>query len=215
MRPIPNTLVTLVGVALALSAARAASWHVDNRTGDDANDGSSPASAVRSIAKAISLCRTSDTLVLANTGVPYRENIVMKALGGTPEKPFVIEGNGAVISGFKSMPAEQWRKQPDDTWLFACTPPVMRPYLMSREEKLAPAQDPGSLAVEQYLWAKEGVYFMPAPGKAIGDYDLRATMLESGLQIWSSNYIRCRNLISEGFSNDGFNIHGECQGIYC
>ncbi|NOZ21410.1 MAG: hypothetical protein GXP25_10015, partial [Planctomycetes bacterium] len=77
--------------------------------------------------------------------------------------------------------------------------------------------DPG-----QWAWPKDPrnkkqgtLRFRPEPGKTPADYKLEATLEVSGLRVASSSYIVVKNLISEWNSNDGFNIHGDCRGIYC
>ena len=45
--------------------------------------------------------------MLASTGTPYREAIALRALGGTPAEPIVVEGNGAVVTGLKPLAAQQ------------------------------------------------------------------------------------------------------------
>ena len=78
-------------LVLAAAVAWADTWHVNNQTGDDGNDGQSAKTAFATIAKAVAAARTSDTIVLANTGLPYREPIAMRRLGGMPSAPFVID----------------------------------------------------------------------------------------------------------------------------
>ena len=36
----------------------------------------------------------------------------------------------------------------------------------------------------------------------------------TGFATASASYIVCRNLVCECFANDGFNMHGDCRGIY-
>ncbi|NOZ21409.1 MAG: hypothetical protein GXP25_10010, partial [Planctomycetes bacterium] len=84
-------------ILLAASTGVSETYYINNKTGNDGDDGLSSEKAFATIARAIKACKTSDTLSLANTGVPYREPIPLVRLGGTPAKPFVIEGNGAVI----------------------------------------------------------------------------------------------------------------------
>jgi len=100
------TLVLLAWSNVAL----ATTWYVDNRTGDDGNDGSTATTAFGTIARALKAAGTSDTISLANTGVAYREPIVLTRRGGTPAQPMVIEGNGATISGLRVIAPERWQR---------------------------------------------------------------------------------------------------------
>jgi len=203
----------LLGAVVWLAAAPGATWHVDNARGADSNDGKTPDSAFATIAKALSACKTSDTLVLANTGQAYRERIALGGLGGTAAKPFTIEGNGAVISGFKPLPLEKWERKDNDVWFFAHRRPSQNPHLRFDGRYVAAQRKPDGLKPGQYCWAETGVFFRSEAGKTPKDYNLEGTFYSSGVQISNASYIVCRNLVAEGFPNDGFNIHGDCQGI--
>ena len=196
-------------------SASAAEWYVNNTAGSDANDGRSPATAFATIGKAIAACRTSDTLVLANTGTAYGESIVLSRLGGTPAYPFVIEGNGAVICGFATLSAERWEKKEGGIWFYPQPRPNMNPYLRFNGQRAPSLRTAENLKPGQYGWTEAGLFLIPEEGKVPADYSIDGTMLSSGLIIYGASYIHCRNLIAEGFSNDGFNIHGDCQGIVC
>jgi len=86
-----------------LSDSWGATYYVNNRIGNNENDGLSPKAPVATIAKAIQLSQTSDTLELSNTGIAYREPMLFRRLGGQPDRPFLVEGNGAVLSGLKAL----------------------------------------------------------------------------------------------------------------
>ena len=102
---------------LTLSAA---TYYVDNVKGNDRNDGSRER-PVASIEKGLSLLKKCDRLEVApNNGKPYRrpyQGIYGKSYavqhGGTPDKPMVINGNGAVISGLAVIPLNVWKKTDD------------------------------------------------------------------------------------------------------
>jgi len=219
-------IVRLLGLFLCLAApARGATWYVDNAAGNDGSDGETPATAVATIARAVSLCGTSDTLALKNTGRPYHESIVLHQRGGTPQKPFTIEGNGAVLSGLRPMPAGLWQAKGNGLYffpqpkieiadLFARRRRTITPFITTRHGKLARGKTPDALKQDECCWTDAGAWFRPAKGRTPKDYDLAFTALESGLTIVNSSYICVRNLICEGFHNDGFNVHGDCQGIF-
>jgi hypothetical protein len=208
-------LAALAALLLANPAA-ADTWFVNNATGDDTKDGRSAKTAFATIARAVAAAGTSDTLVLANTGVPYREPIRLRGLGGTPAHPFVIEGNGAVITGLKPLLAEHWESREDGLFFYpVAKKPYGNPLLVSRGSRLPQAESAEAIEPGQFLWDKAGILFRPEAGKAIADYKLEATLIVSGLAVSGSSYITCRNLVSEYHSNDGFNVHGDCRGIVC
>ena len=92
-------------VVAAIPAAQAAILYVDNRQGRDVYDGSAPepidlaAGPVRTIGRALRLAGPGDTIIVANTGVPYTGPVALATSqnGGFPGLPLTIVGNGAVI----------------------------------------------------------------------------------------------------------------------
>ncbi len=209
-------LRTLLCLVLIQSAAFGATYYVDNRAGSDDNDGKTQETALATIARAITLSKTSDTIVLTKTGIAYNEPILLVRRGGTPQEPFTIEGNGAVLSGLKTLAPEEWKKTGDDLYFFPLNQtPYGQPYLANGGKKLVKGSAAGALAPEQFYWDREaGIHFKCAPEKTPASYDLGATLITSGFATSSASYIVCRNLVCEYFANDGFNMHGDCRGIY-
>lgn len=109
----------LLFCALMVSCAfcYGATVYVDNVKGSDRNDGSRE-KPVASIEKGLSLLKKSDSMEVVNTGKPYQRpypgergrglNIPQ---GGTFEKPMVINGNGAVLTGLAVIPADKWKEE--------------------------------------------------------------------------------------------------------
>lgn len=187
---------------------------VDNISGADTNDGKTDLTPVATLKKGVSLLKQSGTLVLKNTSKPYRESFFLEKLGGTPSSPLVIEGNGAVLSGALSIPVNLWQESRKGLFFFPSEKwGALQPYLINNGTRLSSSKDLISLKPGEHFWAKEGVYFIPESGKRLSDYNIEGTLLESGFQVLNAEYITCRNLICEYFANDGFNIHGNCQGL--
>jgi hypothetical protein len=207
-------------VALCLllmpSMAAGATYYVDNRAGSDANDGATKNTPLATIARAVSLCETSDTIVLANTGIAYHEPIRLGRLGGTPQKPLVVEGNGAVLSGLTPIEPKRCKEVGDGVYLFPVEKrPYGYPFLVNRGKRLVSANTLEALGPEEFYWDQEhGIYFRPAPDTPLASYDLSATLTVSGFSTAGASYVICRDLVCEHFSNDGFNMHGDCRGIY-
>jgi Right handed beta helix region len=223
-----RTLIAcMLASALWTSSALPATWHINNRTGNDAANGVTPETAFASIAKAIRKAGVSDTLVLANTGKAYREPIILHRLGGTPAKPFIIEGNGAVIDGFRTIAPKQWQARKGGIYfypyadteindLFAGRKRRMTPHIFHADTPLKQLRKAGPLPQEATLWNEKGVLWRLPPGRSPADYGpLRLTALENGVEICDSSYIVIRNLTVTGCHNDGFNVHGNSQGIFC
>ncbi len=215
-----TALPMILLVLIAASTALGKTYHVNNKTGSDDNDGLAPEKAFATIARAIEACETSDTLSLANTGVPYREAIRLVRLGGTPAKPFVIEGNGAVISGLREIGPQRWTKKGDVFEITGLN--IYGSPTLVIDGRPSPPSAPNALAPGAWAWLRDPeqrrlvtLRFRPSAGKTPADYKIEATLEISGLQVASSSYIVVRNLVSEWNSNDGFNVHGDCRGIYC
>ena len=207
-------------VFLAASPGLGTTRYVNNRLGDDANDGLSPEKALATIARAVQRAQTSDTISLANTGTAYREPIPLTRLGGTPAQPLVIEGNGATISGLRALPPERWTKV-GEVYEFAGRKPYGFPYLVIDGQRVPPAAEPDKLPPGGWSWTADGkdrgqgvLRFRPAEGRTLADCTLEATLESSGLSVASASYIVVRNLTSEHHANDGFNVHGRITTRY-
>jgi Right handed beta helix region len=188
---------------------------VNNKTGNNANTGRTPDLPVKTIAAGMKkLYSIHDSkLVITNNGTPYYESLRISR-GGTADKPLIIDGGGATISGLKEMPTAKWVKK--GKLYFYPFPRVgaRRPYLViNGKEVPRGANKIETLKPYSHYWAKPGVYFKPENGKKIADYKVFGTLLSSGVKITNSHYITCRNITSEYFSNDGFNVHGYCQNL--
>jgi hypothetical protein len=214
-------LRVLAMVCWVSSPGFCATYHVNNRAGDDTHDGLSPEKPFATIARAIRAARTSDAISLANTGEAYREPIPLARLGGRPAQPFVIEGNGATISGLRHLPPERWTKA-GEVYELPGPKPYGFPYLVVDGQRPPATSDPDRLPPGGWIWTTDEndrrngkLRFRPAEGRTLAEHRLEATLEVSGLRVESASYVVVRNLISECHSNDGFNIHGDCRGIAC
>ncbi len=92
------------------AAAQGAELWVDNARGDDATADGSPARPFATPQAALKALAGGDTLHLVNTARPYRPPIrIVGDLGGTPERPTVIEGHGSTVSGLVRYGADAWK----------------------------------------------------------------------------------------------------------
>ena len=217
MNCLERTVCRLLCLALLPGALPGATIFVDNRAGDDARDGASAEQALRTLQRAISLCRPGDTLRIANTGEPYRESLSFGTRGGTPSAPILVEGQGAVLSGLRQIGTDAWTDRGEGLFFHAnglrAIQTAARPFLV-RDGAMVPRRaKPAEVGIEESCWDADGIYFRVAPGKPIGDYRLEGTMLMAGLVLTGGSYIEVRDLVCEHFANDGFNIHGSCQGL--
>jgi hypothetical protein len=208
------SLCRLLPLVLLSATLWARPVFVDNRAGDDARDGASPETAVRSLKRAVDLCGPGGTLHLA-PGEPYRESLVLGSRGGTASAPIVVEGNGAVLSGLRPLPAGEWQDRGEGLYFLPNRVQAVaaRPFLVRDGGMVPLRRSVAETGAGESCWDAEGVHFRAAPGTTIADYELAGTMLTSGLVLTGGSYIEVRDLVCEHFANDGFNIHGSCQGL--
>lgn len=125
-----KSALSLAVAAVLLSTAtpsNAAVFYVNNRTGVDRNDGlvGAPLNVltgpVKSISRALELAKSGDTIVVANTGVPYYDNLSFQGEkhSGHASRPFQIIGNGATLTGAMIIPVGAWQETAMDVWKVA------------------------------------------------------------------------------------------------
>ena len=189
--------------------------HVNNRTGKNQNTGHSAQQAVQTFEKAISLLQTGDELLITNTGQPYRQSLIIQREIGTPDKPLLIHGNHAVLTGLVLLDPTQWTKQNDGIFAYPIPnmPTNYNPVLMLNGKVIPLAKNAASITQEQCYWQKNKLLYKPTSNTGITSLPLEASLIDSGVAILNSSYITIRNLISERHANDGFNIHGNSRGI--
>ncbi|MFA7175169.1 MAG: right-handed parallel beta-helix repeat-containing protein [Kiritimatiellia bacterium] len=193
-------------------SACAAEVHVSHWQGDDSNSGASEA-PVATLARGVSLLAAGDTLVIAKGAAPYYEALNLGARSGGVTNSIVVEGNGATLSGLVSMPIAEWTPQNDGTYRHPHKQRgALQPYLMDGDREV-PKATLSNLLPYSHCWTTEGVWFRPAEGKTLADYQLIGTLRGSGVAINHGSYITVRNLICERFANDGFNVHGGSRGL--
>lgn len=66
-------------------------YYVDSMSGDDNNDGMTEFTPFKSLDKITSMEKSSGTKVLFKSGAVFTGDIVLKELGGTVEKPFILD----------------------------------------------------------------------------------------------------------------------------
>lgn len=205
-------------VAGAAPPAAAVTYYVDNVLGNDRATGltSQPEAEngpVRTIGVALLLAAKSDRVVLANTGLPYQESI---SLGGPQhsgfiDKPFVIEGNGAVLDGTVTAAPGAWEHVEDNTFamrprrltyqqVFDAGVPLVRSPIDSRVQLSA---------LEPKQWALFGgrIYFRTEGNSIPAAYDLRHAGLQTGITLYDVRNVRIENVVVQGFQQDGINAH--------
>lgn len=237
-------LLHAVSIGFVLFALSFSCWgttvYVNNITGNDNGDGSKerPYATIYKACKAVPV---SGRIEVANTGIPYqmpyRSSDVAQSYGyrlqrgGSPEKPLVVEGNGATISGLAVIPAEAWKVLPGtrlymlpfypmsnllksskkiNYWLevpriwFVDGKPA--PNLRDRESLL---KNPGG-----FQWDKKEkmLYFHLPPGRRLTDLKIEIPA-NYGFYIHAS-YTIVRNFNCIFSVNDGFDADGSPRNSY-
>ena len=214
----------LIVVAAALTA-KAAEYYVDNRLGDDANDGRAADRALRTLAAATKRLEAGDVLHLA-PGRKYNETLKLTR-GGSAAAPIVVKGHGAVLTGISAFPKEGWEEKGGGLFFLACQGcwGALRPRVFLGEDRMISVVcrhykdvDETKLRPLEAIWKAEGVWFRAEDRRRPADYDLRGSRMvgavdNSGVMILASDYITIEDLTTEGFPNDGYNVHGSCHGL--
>ena len=214
MRNLHRLLRLLLVALTTTTAAYARTIHVNGAAGDDARDGLSLETALRTLAKAAPLLQPGDTLSLA-PGL-YHEALILRT-SGTPTQPITIEGNGAVLSGRRPVPHDSWQPLPDGLFLSpnAVLVGASRPQVLDRHGNRIdrPGAKPEQLLPGQATWTPKGILYRPEPGHTPQQDSLHGFYLLSGLAISNQSYLTVNHLVCENFANDGFNVHGACRGL--
>ena len=211
-------IVCLAGLIVWPTLAWGRDIFVDNLNGDDRKAGTSATSQgaaggpCRSIAKALRIATKSDRIVIANTGVPYRESISVQGANhsGDEVSAFQIVGNGATLDGTISLADADWEYLHSD--IFRVRPPRMSFQQLFLADQPAPRRQPptGQLpklaAGEWCLW--EGwIYFRTEQGRLPQTYGPACCGLTVGITLYDVHDVVITGLVVRGFQLDGINAH--------
>ena len=212
-------LVRLALLALSILAAQSASARdlfVNNHAGDDRWDGSKPAydgnlaGPIRSIGRALKVCRRGDRIVLAKTDQPYRESITLSGPrhSGTVLAPFEIDGGGATLEGSLAVPVRAWEHVQGGYFRFR--PSGLGPHQMLFVGGVpAPRRaDNGGKAlpmIEPQAWFVRDpfVYFRAEEGKLADQYAISHAVYDVGITLYGVENVVIHDLVVQGFRIDG------------
>jgi len=217
---------TLAAVALSIASgglAPATEWFVDNRDGDDINDGLSVQSAndksgpVRTISRALKRVHAGDVIHIANHGAPYYESL--EIVGPRFRGGLVIDGNNAVVSGAIAVPPNAWKLVGEGVWRFA--PRRKAFYQLILGQRALPEQPcpAGAATLPELLpgrWCawRGSIYFrVPDARQSPGDLPLAFAGEEVGITLLDAQDVVIHNLELRHFRLDGVNAHDRCKDI--
>jgi hypothetical protein len=219
-------LVTFAALGALTGALRAATIYVDTRQGEDRFDGLSPvpisdvSGPVLTLQRAAQIADGGDTIVLANNGTPYYGSfsLVGDRHSGGEALPFEVEGNGAVISGARPVPADLWRLVGTDTWRI--TPIRKAFYQLILNDQAVPeiacprdaVQLPDLPARHWCAW-RGAVYYRAALGDDPRRMRFALADEEVGLTLLDVHDVVVRNVTFRHFRLDGVNAHDRCRSV--
>lgn len=221
-RPAQLTLALLLFAA----TTSAKEIYVDNLQGRDGNDGAlsfvnhGTTGPVRTLARAGELARTGDVIVLNNTGVPYYDSISLmgERHSGEPSLPFVIEGNGATISGLRSIPPQGWRQVDKKLWKVTFTRKGF--YRLLRNGQPLPefrpeaASNPLALLPAGHWVAWHGSVYFRQDGIDTPEYQAFAYSADqTGISLHSVRNVLISNVTLQHFRFDGLHAQGLCEQV--
>jgi len=204
-------ILTALGAVLSLAATDV---FVNNQTGSDANDALAADRAAATLDKAMKIAQPGDRLIIANTGKPYFESLFLRGDLGKDGQNFVIEGNGAVISGLGKLDMSKFELK-DNQYYYELGKKAsnLNPKLYLGTQQLPETKDLKNVKPGEFAWTGSGFLFVPADGKSIKDYELNASLRDSGVVCNNAKNVTVRNLVAEHNQNDGFNFHGSCYNL--
>lgn len=211
--------VSLITAISSFSSACVRDIYVNNATGDDRNDGSSPEllnpgiGPCRSIGRALKHAHKGDRIILAETGEPYRESITLQGArhSGVEEHPFTIVGNGATLDGSGPVDEEAWEHFRGDIFRF-------RPSYLSQQQlfldgkplsRVTLEAEPTKEDLEPLQWGlyRGHVYFRVEPTRLPQQYSLANSKLRVGIALYRVRHVVIQDLVIQGYVIDGLNAH--------
>lgn len=226
---------SLLSILLSLAATyhvSATTLYVDNEKGNDSLNGlakeagkDGKSGPFATIGKAFKTVNTSDRIEIANTGKPYREILTLQKAGGTKEKPLVIEGNNALITGLDVVPPEKWTLVKDNIYSTEFYPmsnmlkgykPIQhwigRPqiwWIDGKAAKNCTGEDELKNTVNGFYWNKplKQLWVNLPEGKKPADFKIEIPVHGTSMCI-NTDWVVVQNLRSKYSWNDGFDTHG-------
>lgn len=234
------TFLVLLSLLLVPSVC-AVDLFVNDQKGKDENSGArdiatGPDGPLKTIKRALEVCKPGDVIHLAKTDTPYHQDIEIRdGLSGTRERPIIIDGHGATLSGCTMIRADEWTHIGGGLYrndklladIFPRVKPVNEPLLWrffflfdgkisrmgkSGKSEHPPLPKPGDLRPGEWTYDQDEMAFFVKidASKKLADARIEYPDLINGLKTSDGKceHIIVRNLTVTHFHNDGFNING-------
>ena len=216
----------LIGLLSIAAATSASEIYVDNSIGRDVDDGSTLQSLygnvgpVGSLERAIQLAGFGDIVVLVNTGKPYYGSISLMGdrHSGTRFRPFVIQGNGATISGLRSVPRDSWREEGPKLWKLTLTRKgyyrLLRDGRSLPEDILEDGINPLTrLAAGRWVAWRGSLYFRQDGDELPEDQAFAYAADQTGISLHQVENVLISDITLQHFRFDGLHAQGLCAGV--
>jgi hypothetical protein len=217
----PRTLIpsfVIIGL-FVVSNVSAEVIYVNNQAGSDKFDGSSAnltdqfGGPVRTFRKAVRMTHRGDTISIANTGTPYHQSLELTGMrnSGYNQYPFIIEGNGATLSGACPVPPFAWRYRKNGLWQFR--PLRKGHYLLLRDGKPVEEQPVTSTSLLMHpsagMWsASQGsIFYQATQSEVRPSRDYSFAFKTTGISLYAVRHVRIRNLTLKHYRLDGIGAH--------
>ena len=226
MRVTPHVVPLVLIFAIVATAASAREIYVDNVAGSDTFSGIQPYNTpeqtgpVRTLSRALQLVRHGDTIVMANQGRPYRENVslVGDRHSGSARRPLAIRGNGAILDGSRPIDPGAWEPYAGAVFwlrprrmsfqqLFIDDRPAVRVVVSSNDER------PPELEPLEWCSLNGAIYFCVEKNKLPGDYNLSCADAQTGITLYHVENVAIVDLTVQGFQLDGVNLANSARNI--
>lgn len=193
---------------------------VDNRIGDELNDGSAPTitglrtGPVRSFTRARLLMGPGDIIEIANTGTPYYDSLrlVGGRASGVPSQPVTINGNGATFDGSDPVDPFAWQSLGEGLWRLD---PLRKGYYRlvrdTDDVPEVPATGDALPALPPGHWAawKGSIYYQILPDEIPSLEPFRIASREAGIFLYGVHNVVVRDLRLRYYHLDGVNVHDQ------
>jgi hypothetical protein len=218
-------VATFLSIVLIAPPASAKVVYVDNRIGDDVNDGTTAtlsgirSGPVRSLRRAALLLGPGDVLEIANTGDPYYGTLrlIGRRCSGVPSQPLVVNGNGATIDGTDAVPSDAWVSLGGDLWRLE--PPRKGWFQLVRGDSVVPevranddAPTPTPPAGRWAAW-RGAIYYRGLPDEIPGNGPYRVASREAGVFLYGVRNVVVRDLRLRYHHLDGISAHDQAYDV--
>ena len=220
-----KTLLLSLVLSTSLSAQKLDIVYVNHETGDDSRTSPTKEEPLKTFKQAFMLIKESGKVVIQKTEKPYTEQLCIN-VGGSKEKPLIVEAEGAVIDLSTDITNGPWKKDGDyyifdkvikrnlkDSGLHQLAAlwvdktPVHPFYHKLKQKHYVTYLEDGRMKVKfpQGMVPKSGKH------KIILNADFGQSTVFFGNN--ASNII-VNGLTVKHSGNDGFNLHGSSKGIH-